>query len=111
MTDKNISNCRKVGGDYFRLINLRSSPYKLDHFLTFNFDDYWCFKVTGYQKLIEKCEDFLEFKYAAYIFFKKDIYNLENIQKWINWCIEIGGIQFLTKPVPPFNTDKVIIKK
>jgi hypothetical protein len=111
MTDKNISNRRKIGDDYFRLINIRSSPYKLDHFLTFNFDDYWCFKSTRHQILIEKYEDFLEFKYAGYTFFKKDIYDLENIQKWIDWCINIGGIQFFAKPVPPFNPEKIIIKK
>lgn len=111
MTDKNISNVIKVGGDYFKLINARRSPYKLEHFLTFNFEDYWCFKLTRHQQLIKDYQEFLDFKYAGYIFFKKDLYDIEHIQEWIDWCINIGGIQYLNKPVPPFKPEKIIIKK
>lgn len=111
MTDKNIMNHRKVGGDYFFFQEYKTSPYKLEHFLTFNFEDYWCFKSTRHQKLIKDYNDFLDFKCAAYTFFKKDLYNLEHIQEWIDWCVNIGGIQYLTRTVPPFKPEKVIIKK
>jgi len=72
-TSKTITNCRKVGGDYFRLINVKSSDKYLKDFINdFNFDDYWCFKTTDYQRLINE-KDFLDFKYACYTFFQKGI--------------------------------------
>jgi hypothetical protein len=108
---KTITNGRKVGGDYFKLIYLRSSDKTLNDYLPlFNFDDYWCFKATGKQRLVSY-EEFLEFKYAGYIFFKKDLYDLEHIQNWINWIYNINEFKFLNKPLPPFSTDKIIIRK
>jgi hypothetical protein len=108
--NKTISNCRKVGGEYFRLIYLRKSNKKLSDFLTFNFDEYWCFKSTSNQRLITY-EEFLEFKYSSYTFFRKDLYSLDRIIEWVDWCIIIGGIQFLIKPTPTFNPNKIIIRK
>jgi len=116
-TIKTIENARKVGGDYFRLIYVRVSDKYLKDFLhLFNFEDYWCFKCTNKQRLINY-EDFLEFKYGGYIFFKKDLYDIDRIMEWLEW-IELnlkksrtGGIQFLNKPTPPFPPTKIIIKQ
>jgi len=111
MTDKTIENCRKVGGDYFKLIYSRRSNLTSDYFLKqFNFNDYHCFKSTGHQREMSY-EDFLEFKYAVYIFFKKELYDKDHILKWIGWIKNIGRIQYLHKPLPPFNPEKIIIKK
>ena len=110
-TSKTITNCRKVGGDYFRLINVKSSDKYLKDFINdFNFDDYWCFKTTDKQRLINE-KDFLDFKYASYTFFKKELYDVDKILEWIDWFKMIGGIKYLVKPTPPFNPKKVKIKK
>ena len=106
-TNKTITNCRKVGGDYFRLVNVRNSNLHLKDFVDeFNFDDYWCFKTTNYQRLINE-KDFLDFKYASYTFFKKSLYDKDKI---IEWCKMIGGIQYLVKPTPPFSPKNIELK-
>lgn len=111
MIDKTIRSGRKVGGDYFRLIYSRRSKNKLDYYLPlFNFDDYWCFKSSRKQRLISY-DEFIEFKYSGYTFFRKDLYDLNHIQYWINWMNSFGGIQFLSIPLPPFIPQKIIIKK
>ena len=104
-----IGNKRKVGGDYFRLIKLRRSKLTIDNFKDlFNKEDYQIFKATGYQFLVDDYEDF---KYAGYTFFKKDKYNKEHIDRWIEWMKFIGGIMYMNKPTPPFPPEKIIIKK
>ena len=109
MTDKPISNGRIVGGDYFSLIYDRRTKNKLNHFLTqFNFSDYWCFKTTRMQRLITEYSDLLNFDYSAYIFFRKDLYNKDYILYWIKYMTDIGGIQFIHKPLPPFDPYKKI---
>jgi hypothetical protein len=111
MTDKTIINARIVGGDYFRLIYLRKSKYKLDYYLEqFNFDDYFCYKATKHQQLITY-EELLDFRYSAYVFFKKELYDKKHIDLWIDFIKSIGGIQYLSKPLPPFNPYKKIIIK
>lgn len=110
-TSKTIANRRNVGGDYFKLIYLRSSNLYLKDFIDkFDFSDYWCFKATRHQKLVNY-EEFLEFKYSGYTFFKKDLYDINRILEWIEWCKMIGGIQYLVKPIPPFPPQKIIIRK
>jgi hypothetical protein len=113
MTTKTIDNLRKVGGNYFSLFHTRTRPgaTTLDFYLEqFNADDYWIFKYTGKFREVTY-EDLLEFKFAGYIFFNKQIYNKEHIDKWIKFSNELY-IPFLVKPSPPFNiTSKIIIKK
>jgi hypothetical protein len=111
--EKTIENARPVGGDYFRLIYVRKSNKKLEDYLNkFNPDDYWIYKSSNKQREVTY-EEFLEFKYSGYIFFKKDIYNKENIDLWIDFLYKFGngGTQYLNKPLPPFNPNKIIIKK
>ncbi len=114
MTDKTILNGRKVGGDYFRLIYVRTSIYKLDHFLKqFNPDDYWIYKTTNKQRLVNK-EDIIEFKYSGYTFFKKDLYDKEHIDMWIDWLHSVSKSDFyyIVRPLPPFKPlDKIEIRK
>ena len=111
MTTKTIVNARPVGGDYFRLINVRTSNKYLSDFLSlFNFTDYWCYKSTNLQRLVTY-DDLLEFKYGGYIFFNKELYDKDHIDMWIMWCKNIGGIQYLNRPLPSFNPSKIIIRK
>ena len=111
MTDKTILNIRIVGGDYFRLYYSIRSKYKLDYYLEqFNFDDYYCYKATRHQQLITY-EELLDFRYSAYVFFKKELYNKEHIDLWIEFIINNGGLMYLVKPLPAFNPYKKIIIK
>ena len=108
---KTILNARKVGGDYFRIIYDRGSNLYLKDFVDkFNFDDYWCFKTTDVQKLVNY-EDFLDFRYSGYTFFRKDLYDVNRILEWINWFKNLGGVQYLSKPTQPFPPQKIIIRK
>lgn len=48
---KTITNARKVGGDYFKLLyNRKSNLYLINYLPLFNFEDYWCFKATNQPK-------------------------------------------------------------
>ena len=108
---KTIENRREIGGDYFILKCLRSSNMYLKDFVDkFKFDDYWCFKTTYVQKLVNY-EDFLEFKYSGYTFFRKDLYKADRILEWTRWFKELGGVQYISKPTPPFPPQKIIVRK
>lgn len=112
MTTKTIENARPVGGDYFKLIYLRKSTKSLDFYLEkFNPDDYWIYKTTNKQGLVT-IEELKDFKYSAYTFFNKSLYDKEYIDYWIEWMKSIGGIKYLHRPLPPFKPeDKIKIKK
>ena len=103
-----IENRRKVGGDYFKLGKTKSNKTLDDFKCLFNKEDYWIYKTTRHQFLVDDYEDF---KYVGYMFFKKDKYNKEHIDRWIEWMKFIGGIMYMSKPTPPFPPEKIIIKK
>ena len=112
-TNKTIENTKQVGYDYFRLYHLKKSKkYLKDHLRNFNPNDYYIFKSTSKQRLISY-EEFLEFKWSGYMFFKKDLYDINHINNWIDYW-KLRGIKsrwfYLAKPFPPFNPDKIIIK-
>ena len=111
MTDKTIMNIGKVGDDYFKLSYARRSKYNLEYFLTFDPNLYFIYKSTRHQKEVSY-EEFLDFKYSRYIFFKKDLYNKDDINKWIDWFItNTGGVMYLDKPTPPIEIlNKIKIK-
>lgn len=103
MTDKTINKIGNVGGDYFRLEFLRASKHNLQFYLDqFDINDYYIFKSTRHFKLVE-IEYFLDFKYAGYILFKKDKYNLENTLKWIDFMKNNFSYRYFAKPFPPFD--------
>ena len=98
-----ISNGRKVGDDYFYLKKLRSSDNSLEYYLNqFNVDDYWILKASDRFRLVSN-EEFLTFKYACFIFFKKDVYSLELIKGWLEFLYSGVDLRmlFLVKPFPP----------
>ena len=110
-----ISNRREVGGDYFKFIKDNNSNTHLkDYINLFNFDDYWCYKTTNRQRLVNQ-QEFLELKHSGYTFYKKELYDKDNIDEWIDFIYNVGGhpkgIQYLVKPTPPFNPNKVIIRE
>lgn len=111
MIDKTIIGIKEIGGDYFILKYLRSSKYNLEYFLIFTKNDYWIYKSTGKQKEVTY-EEFLKFEYASYIFFRKDLYNRDDINKWIDFIGQFGGIMYLNKPFPKIEIiNKIKIKK
>ena len=118
MTTKTITNGFQVGGDYFKLIYSRKSTKSLDFYIEqFNPDDYWIYKTTNKQRRVT-IEELKDFKYSGYTLFKKSLYDKEHIDCWIKMFQEFGrytrsgGIQYLSKPLPPFKPeDKIKIKK
>ena len=107
----NIINCGKIGSDYFGFAKLKKSKYKLKDFIDlFDPDDYWIYKSTNKQRLVSY-NDFLDFRHARYVLFRKSLYKKENIDMWIDWFVNLGGVQFLSKKTPPFDPKKIIIKK
>ena len=98
---KTIVNVREVGGDCFRLVYVRKSNlYLKDYINKFNLEDYWIFKSTGNQRQVS-VEEFLDFRYASYILFKKDLYDLQNIKDWIEFVNTFLTFTYLVKPFPP----------
>lgn len=103
------SNIRKINGDYFRVEKGTTAQckYDLDFYINrINFDDYYIFKSTNRQRLVS-VDEFMDFKYSSYIFFKKDLFNLDLIMQWVN---SDYMIHFLTRPVPPFPPSKIIYR-
>ena len=82
---KKIENYRKTGSDYFRLMFVRISTKKLEYYIKqFNPEEYHILKSTSKFRFIS-VDDFLEFHYSGYIFFKKELYDKEYIQKWLDF--------------------------
>lgn len=42
---------------------------------------------------------------------KKDLYDVNRILEWVEWFKDLGGVQYLDKPTPPFPPQKIIIRK
>ena len=100
----------KPGDDFFCLgFERRSDKYLKDYLPLFNIDDYYIYKSTRHQKEVS-IKEFLDFKYSLYILFKKDKYDKKHIENWLEFLKSIGGIMFLSKPLPPFSPNKIIIK-
>jgi hypothetical protein len=69
-----IENRRKVGSDYFIIKKLTQSNKDLDYFTNqFEPDDFYIMKATGRFKQVST-KEFFDFKYAGYVFFKKELY-------------------------------------
>ncbi len=110
MKTDHIENAREVGGDYFKLIYSRRSDIPLSILLTFNEDDYLIYKITGKQRIVGS--EWKDFKYSGYIFFKKTLYNRDHIDLWIIYTNDVlEGLQYLSRPTPPFHPRKIIIKQ
>ena len=94
--------------DYFDIIKIKTkSPAWLKrihpleyHLEKIDLDNYYIYKKTAHFREVTK-EQFLEFKYAGYIFFKKDLYCNQEIDEWIEYIKPIGVVKFLIKPFPP----------
>jgi hypothetical protein len=113
MTDKTIVLINCITSKWFKLIYSRKETKTLqDHLDKFNIEEYFIYKVTNRQRQVS-IEDLYEFKYGGYILFKKDIFDKEYIDIWIEYLNQdkLRGIQYLSKPLPPFNPSKIIIKQ
>mgnify|MGYP003413471107 CR=1 FL=1 len=108
-----VENLRPINGDHFRILKTNQKQRNYDFNLIkdiIKYDDYYIYKSSSKQREVT-IEEFLEFKNCAYIFFKKDLYEKEWIDMWIEFIISIGGIKFLNKPLPPFHPSKINIIK
>ena len=105
-----VSNMRKINGDHFRILKVtRGYDFNLIKDII-KYDEYYIYKSSDRQRQVT-VDDFFNFKNCAYIFFKKDLYEKEWIDMWIEFIISIGGIKFLNKPFPPFHPSKINIIK
>ena len=98
-----------VGGDYFFIQKLTLGQNDLEFYTDqFNPDDYYIYKST--RKFCEVSKtDFLDFKYGCYTFFKKELYDKNWLDLWIEWNNKNSYVLFLVKPLPPFYPQKIKI--
>ena len=110
-----IVSTRIVGSKFFTLgyrHDSRSITKKNinEWFEMFNIDDYNIIKATGAQRIVS-IEDVKEFRHAGYTFYRKDLYDLEHIENWIDFINkEFGCLCYMVNPLPPFSPNKIIIK-
>ena len=90
-----------VNGDYFKVLKVNNDKYKpLEYYIDMiKFNEYYIYKCSRSFKEVS-IEDFHEFKYSGYIFFKKSLYNNEDINKWVDIISNWGGVMYLSKPFP-----------
>lgn len=101
--------CRKVNGDFFSICKLNNKGKDLDTYIsTFNPDDYYIFKATNKFKEVSTIL-FFDFKFARYCFFRKEIYDKNWLDLWIDWTTTNLNLVFLHKPFPPFYPQKIKI--
>ena len=113
MTTKTIEVVTNKDKDCIRFSFTRGAKFTLEHHikdLNLELDDYYILKASAKFKIVSIIE-FLEFKHCGYMFFKKDKYDINHINLWLNWIHNNGGVNFVTKPFPPFNPSLIIIKK
>ena len=111
--DLKVRRTRRNLNDYFKIYKIESSEKRdrpLIQYLTFDPNNYWIYKTTGKQKEVSY-EEFLDFKHSGYTFFKKDLYNKDDINKWIDFLYSFTSIPYLSKPLPPIEyIQKIKIK-
>ena len=106
----NVENKRKINSDDF-IIQKTTMGYNFNLIKDIiKYDDYYIYKSSNKQRQVT-VDEFLEFKNCGYIFFKKDLYSKEWIDMWIEYIISIGGINYISKPLPPFHPSKINIIK
>ena len=105
--------------DYFDIIKIKTkSPVWLKrihpleyHLEKIDLDNYYIYKKTAHFREVTK-EQFLEFKYAGYMFFNKDLYCNQEINEWIVFLKTIDNFMYMNKPFPPKEIrQKIKIKK
>ena len=94
-----INNINK---GYFRLVKRNNVGEDIEYYLDkFNVDlnDYWILKSSNKFRFINKEE--IE-KWASVICFKKDVYDKEHIDKWLDFHNSFDyQLKYLVKPFPP----------
>jgi len=102
-----------INEGYFSLIKAYrgdNPKYPINYYLDkFNIDlnDYWILKKSGRFRLLD-IED-IE-KYSGIMCFKKNMYNKQEIDKWLNFLLN-KRIPYLNNPFPPieiYNKIKII---
>jgi hypothetical protein len=101
------STQREIGSDCFMIHKNKKAKLSFDELMKdFNYEDYYVLKATSNFRFIELNE--LE-KYAAIVFFKKELYNKDFIQRWLDFT-KLMDNKFLNKPFPPeYMLEKIIV--
>ena len=111
----NIEYRNRPGDNWFKIIKSNRLKITIEEFFKdnpFNIDDYYIYKATNKFGIVNK-EDFFNFNYSGYIFFKKQLFIKEDIDIFIEWIYNnFGSIQYLSKPLPPKQIiNRIIIKQ
>ena len=104
---------RKMNGDYFVIQKVyrkekRNKPYLYILTDKLKINDYYIYKYTGKFHQVST-KEFFDFKYAGYVFFRKELYEKKWLDIWIDWTNKNTNITYLVKPFPPFNPQKIKI--
>ena len=92
---------RIENGKCIRLMKNTKSVKSLDFFIKdLILDDYIIIKMTCNFKIIDKKD--IE-KYAGILLIKKDNFNYDNFNNWINWIKQNVKFNYLSKPFPDFD--------
>tara|TARA_R110002050_G_scaffold74369_3_gene159585 strand:+ start:1014 stop:1373 length:360 start_codon:yes stop_codon:yes gene_type:complete len=76
------------------------SKVTFEEWVDFDEEDYNIYKLTGRQRYIGN--EWRDFEYAGYIFFKKSLYDKEHIEQWLLKIKDLNiNILYLGKPFPP----------
>lgn len=88
-------------GKYISFNKVRRSELSLDFFIKdLILDDYIIIKKSNSFKIIDKKD--IE-KCSGILLIKKDNFNEDNFNKWINWIKQNVSFNYLSKPFPDFD--------
>lgn len=112
---KLLEHSGTINGEWFSLIWAKRGDDKRkktlqEYIKDVDLDEYWIYKQSGKQKLVDK-ENLYQFSYAGYTLFRKCKYNKDHINIWIEYFNNFGGLPYMTRPLPPFDPNKIVIKK
>jgi len=97
---------------YRSIIYRRSSSVEdYKSLLPDNYDkDYFIYKKTNAFREVS-VEEFHRWNYSGYIFFDKNKYDKNHIEKWIKWIKDNKVLfPYMSKPFPPFDPQKIKVR-
>ena len=85
--------------------------YTYDEMLNIiNFDNYYIIKSTGSFRFLSK-DDIIKEAYAGYLLFDKKVYDINEIQNWLDFLNSNIRLRYISKPFPPLEIlNKIVIK-
>ena len=106
-----VENTKNITGEWFSLKKTKKEHKGkplMEYLNLINFEDYHILKRTNKQRLVTK-EDVYKFKFAGYLFLRKQEYTREHIEMWLDFIQDNKLLlPFLDRPFPSFPPDTKI---